>query len=79
MTSNAFGHATIVTQQSLNAEQAKVGESLVQQSALSRTSSWPEMLAQFKDKKSLTTDFKMAVNGEVLHSISEPGKEAAIF
>ena len=37
------------------------------------------MRAQFEDKKLPTTDFKMTVNGEVLHSISEPGKGAAIF
>ena len=37
------------------------------------------MFAQFKDKKLPTTDFKMMVNGEVFHSISELGRGAAVF
>ena len=37
------------------------------------------MLAQFKDKKLPTTDFKMNVNGKVLYSVSESGKCSAIF
>lgn len=37
------------------------------------------MRAQFEDKKLPTTDFKIAVNGRVLDSVSEPSKRAAIF
>ncbi len=63
----------------VNAEQAKIGESLAQQAALSHTSSWPEMRAQFLDKKLPTTDFKMTVDGKVLNSVSEEGGGAAVF
>ncbi len=63
----------------VNAKQAEIGESLAQQSVSSHTSSWPEMRAQFEDKKLPPTDFKMTVNGKVLGSISDPGKGAAIF
>ncbi|WP_145984482.1 hypothetical protein [Zymobacter palmae] len=56
-----------------------LGENLAQQSVSSHTPSWPEMRAQFEDKKLPPTDFKMTVNGKVLGSISDPGKRAAIF